>query len=203
MVLNKAKVDKITTKYYNTNKLNKMVDKILDKFGGLYQKDYDDFYSLADEVFFLAANDFDGTGTFEGFLKFRLNRKIQSMISGRNRLKRCDVEIVKKSDGTTEKIFHQTLSLDAPCESDSDDENYSLYDMIPSGFKLEEEVKELKQNGLEEYFEKLSLVQREIAVLLMDGYHPIEIREKLHMSEKEYIDNLLGIRSYENICSLF
>lgn len=203
MVLDKAKVDDITAKHYNTKSLNKMVDKILDKFGGLSQKDYDDFYSLADEVFVLAANDFDGTGTFEGFLKFRLNRKIQTMISERNRLKRCDIEIIKNPGGTTEKIFHQTLSLDAPCVSDSDDEDYNLYDMIPSGFQIEKEVKELKENGLKEYFERLSLTQREITNLLIVGYQPAEIREKLHISEKEYMDNLLGIKSYENISLLF
>lgn len=39
--------------YYadNARKLHKTVDKILLKFGGLSDKDMDDFYSLSNEVF--------------------------------------------------------------------------------------------------------------------------------------------------------
>ena len=39
--------------YYadNAKRLHKVVDKILLKFGGLSNKDKDDFYSLANEVF--------------------------------------------------------------------------------------------------------------------------------------------------------
>ena len=39
--------------YYaqNAKKIRNMVDKILSGFGGVTQKDYDDFYSLANEVF--------------------------------------------------------------------------------------------------------------------------------------------------------
>ena len=39
--------------YYDQNakKLRSMVDKMLAKFGGISDKDRDDFYSLANEVF--------------------------------------------------------------------------------------------------------------------------------------------------------
>ena len=39
--------------YYgdNAKRIREVVDRILLKFGGIYQKDYDDFYSLANEVF--------------------------------------------------------------------------------------------------------------------------------------------------------
>ena len=39
--------------YYaqNAKKIRNMVDKILSGFGGVTQKDYDDFYSLAKEGF--------------------------------------------------------------------------------------------------------------------------------------------------------
>ena len=41
-------IAKVTEQYYDNNaeKLHKMVDKILKKYGGLSQKDIDDFYSL-------------------------------------------------------------------------------------------------------------------------------------------------------------
>lgn len=43
----------ILDSYYadNAKKLHKVVDKIVLKFGGLSNKDLDDFYSLANEVF--------------------------------------------------------------------------------------------------------------------------------------------------------
>lgn len=46
-------MEKILILYYanNANKLHGVVDKILSKFGGLSDKDLDDFYSLANEVF--------------------------------------------------------------------------------------------------------------------------------------------------------
>ena len=45
--------ESILEDYYSDNarKLHKVVDKILVKFGGLSDKDKDDFYSLANEVF--------------------------------------------------------------------------------------------------------------------------------------------------------
>ena len=45
--------DKILDGYYkdNAQKLRAIVDKLLRDFGGISQKDYDDFYSLANAVF--------------------------------------------------------------------------------------------------------------------------------------------------------
>ena len=39
--------------------------------------------------------------------------------------------------------------------------------------------------------------------LLMDGYKPIEIRERLQISTKEYTENLQIMRMYENVKYLF
>ena len=46
-------MEHIVNLYYadNAKKLHGMVDKILLKFGGISNKDKDDFYSLANEVF--------------------------------------------------------------------------------------------------------------------------------------------------------
>ena len=45
--------DNLLEEYYtqNARKLRRMVDRILRRFSGISQKDYDDFYSLANEVF--------------------------------------------------------------------------------------------------------------------------------------------------------
>ncbi len=46
-------MEELLKAYYadNAKKLRGLVDKILSKFGGLSDKDRDDFYSLANEVF--------------------------------------------------------------------------------------------------------------------------------------------------------
>jgi len=68
-------------KYYYTNnaaKLHDMVDKILSKFGGLSDKDMDDFYSLANEVFVDVMRRYDGSQSFDGFLYSCLLNKIKT-----------------------------------------------------------------------------------------------------------------------------
>ena len=83
-------MDKILFAYYSDNakKLHKTVDKILLKFGGLSNKDMDDFYSLANEVFVDVMKRYDGSQTFEGFLYSCLSNKIKTEITKRNREKR-------------------------------------------------------------------------------------------------------------------
>ena len=76
--------------YYadNARKLHRTVDKILSKFGGLSDKDRDDFYSLANEVFVHALKRYDYLRSFDGFLYSCLSNKIKTDITKRNRWKR-------------------------------------------------------------------------------------------------------------------
>ena len=55
-------MDQVLNTYYanNAKKLHSTVDKILLKFGGLSNKDLDDFYSLANEVFVDVLRRYDG-----------------------------------------------------------------------------------------------------------------------------------------------
>ena len=193
---------KMMDQYYENNaeKLHKVVDSIIKNFGGISNKDLDDFYSLANEVFWFAVNDFDGTGRFDGFLYSRLDLKIKTMITGRNRMKRCDTELIKTSDGSVKKKYHTLMSLDA--EVGNEPGGATLGEITPSDFDLEETVME-KYSQANVYIENLPKVQRQIVLLLLDGYKPAEIRGRLHISEKEYTDHMIGIRSYENTSILF
>ena len=93
------------------------------------------------------------------------------------------------------------LSLDAPVEEEG---GATLGDVLLSPFDLETEL--LIETGapsgsrMEQYLERLS---REIAALLSEGYKPSEIREQLHLSEKEYSNHMAMLRSYENVSVLF
>lgn len=179
--------------YYadNAKKLHRTVDKILFKFGGLSDKDLDDFYSLANEVFWDVMKRYDASQSFDGFLYSCLTNKIKTEITRRNREKR--------------KADRLSISLDAAIE---DDEDRSLMNCLASDFDTFEEVVKWQECGqyqdkVQMYISKLSNRQVGILNLLIDGYNPHEIREMLEISAREYADDLSIMRSYECVKILF
>ena len=179
--------------YYSDNarKLHRTVDKILRRFGGLSDKDMDDFYSLANEVFVDAMRRYDNEQSFDGFLYSCLSNKVMTEITRSHREKR--------------QADRLSTSLDAAV---GDEEECSLLDLIPSDFDTFEEVakaqeKELYQDKVYLYIARLSNQQVNILNLLIDGYKPNEVRDMLEISAREYADNMQVMRSYENIRILF
>lgn len=179
--------------YYadNARKLHRVVGKILLKFGGLSDKDLDDFYSLANVVFTDVIQRYDCKKTFDGFLYSCLSNRIMSEITRRNREKR--------------KVDRLSISLDA---TNDKGEDYSLLDCIPSDFDTFEEASRRKENGeycnkVQQYILRLSNQQVNILNLLIDGYKPFDIRRILELSPREYADNMQIMRSYENVKVLF
>lgn len=180
-------MNQILITYYSNNakKLHKIVDRILLKFGGLSDKDVDDFYSLANEVFVDVMNRYDNSQSFDAFLYSCLLNKIKTEMTKRNREKR--------------KADRLSISIYTPI---GDDENSTIGDIIASDFSIEKEVFE---DGEEEYsrimllyLNRLSNLQKEILRLNISGHLPREIREELHISEKEYADCYSAIKSYKN-----
>lgn len=183
----------ILNAYYadNARKLHRVVDRILRKFGGLLDKDKEDFYSLANEVFVDVLKRFDYQQPFDRFLYSCLSNRIKSEITRRNREKR--------------KADRMAVSMDAVNDSG---EEYSLLDYIPSDFDTFEEVSKLQKNGqyrdkVQQYISKLSNSQVNILNLLLDGYKPNEIQRILGMPPTRYLENLKTMRSYENVNILF
>ena len=183
----------ILNAYYadNAKKLHRTVDRVLSKFGGLTNKDTDDFYSLANEVFADIIERYDYEQPFDGFLYSCLSNKVMSEITKRNREKR--------------KADRMSISLDA---ADDEGGDYSLLDCIASDFDTFEEASKRQENGqycnkVQQYISKLSNQQVNILNLLIDGYKPFEIRRLLEMSPREYADNMQIMRSYENVKVLF
>lgn len=179
--------DQILDSYYanNARKLHRTVDKILSRFGGLYGKDRDDFYSLANEVFVDAINRYDDTQSFDGFLYTCLSRKIMSEITKRNTEKR--------------RADRLAVSLDAPI---GDEDGCTLEDLLSDSFDLEKEIfGEINSltAKLERYMKTLSRRQKEILELLACCYKAAEIQEMLHMDKRQYADELAVIRAYEKI----
>lgn len=185
-------MDKILLTYYSNNakKLHNMVDRILLKFGGLSYKDLDDFYSLANEVFVDVMKRYDGSQSFDTFLYSCLSNKIKTEMTRRNREKR--------------KADRMSISIDMPI---GDDENSTIGDMIADEFTIEKELFEENEEGYSKkmlkYLSRLSGIQKEVLRLNIAGYLPNEIREELHISEKEYTDCYATIHSYRNVSVLF
>ncbi|MCM1223703.1 MAG: hypothetical protein NC548_55560 [Lachnospiraceae bacterium] len=183
----------ILDSYYadNAKKLHKVVDRILSKFGGLSDKDTDDFYSLANEVFVDVLKRYDHEQAFDGFLYSCMSNKIMSEITRRNREKR--------------KTDRRAISFDVARENE---EECSLLDLIPSDFDTFEEVARRQGRGqyqdkVQRYISRLSNLQVGILNLLTDGYKSYEIQRTLEISSKEYSENLMIMRSYENVKILF
>lgn len=185
-------MEQILNTYYadNAKKLHRVVDKILLKFGGLSDKDLDDFYSLANEVFVDVIKRYDGEQSFDGFLYSCLSNKIMSEITRRNREKR--------------KADRMSISIDTPV---GEEKNLTLGDTIADGFDVEKKVLEDDEEEYSSkmllYLSKLSNLQKEVLKLNIAGYLPNEIREELHINEKEYADCYAAIHSYRNVSVLF
>lgn len=183
----------ILDSYYadNAKRLHKVVDKIVLKFGGLSNKDLDDFYSLANEVFMDIMKKYDDSQSFDGFLYSCLSNKIKTEMTRRNREKR--------------KADRLCISLDAV---NGDEEECNLLDVLPSDFDTFDEVAKRQEKGryhdkVERYISRLSNRQVNILNLLVDGYKANEIQRILKISSKEYSEDLKIMRSYENVRILF
>lgn len=184
-------MEQILNTYYadNAKKLHRTVDKILLKFGGLSDKDMDDFYSLANEVFWDVMKRYDNSYQFDAFLYSCLSNKIKTEMTRRNREKR--------------KADRMSVSIDTPI---GDDENITLKDIMPSDFDIEEEIFGKEETYSEKvllYLSRLSNLQKQVLELIAAGYIPKEIRDTLHINETQYADCYAAIHSYRNISILF
>lgn len=182
-------MEQILIAYYSDNarKLHKLVNKILLKFGGLSDKDLDDFYSLANEVFVDVMRRYDGSQPFDVFLYSCLSNKIKTEMTRRNREKR--------------KADIMSVSIDTPI---GDDENSTIGDLIVDNFTIEKEVFEKNKRGewrkeVYEYLSSLSPLQRKIAFLLSDNNTPDEICKELHITIKHFENSMKRILADERI----
>lgn len=184
-------MEPIVISYFQNNakKLNNMVDKILFKLH-FVDIDKNDFYSLANEVFMYTVRDYEPSKSFDGFLYSCLYKKFCSEMTRRHREKR--------------KADRMSISIDTPV---GEDKNLTLGDTIADDFNVEREVLEDNEEEYSSkmllYLSRLSNLQKEVLKLNIAGYLPNEIREELHIDEKEYADCYAAIHSYRNVSVLF
>lgn len=203
----------ILESYYKVNedkpdesakKLHNMVDKILSQFGGITDFDKEECYSIANLYISkyiksqLDQNieDFD-EDKFNGYMYFGITNKIKTYITRKNRGKRCQIVTSKEGDKEVKQYIYPT-SLDNLM---TDDGETKYMDVIPSDFDIESsiDVGELLNFGenVIRYISSLGTIQRQIADLIMQGYNSTEIKEILHISDKEYYTYLSDMKEYD------
>ena len=203
----------ILESYYKVNennpedsakRLHNMVNKILKSFGGITDSDRDECYSIANleitkyikSQLDKGIEDFD-EDKFNGFIYFAISRKVKMYITRKNRQKRCKI-VTKMEDGKEIKEYIYPTSLDNLI---SDDGKTKMIDIIPSDFDIESsiDVGELLNLGenVVKYISSLGGIERKIADLIMQGCNSTEIKEILHISDKEYYTYLSDMKEYE------
>nr|WP_024835477.1 DUF262 domain-containing protein [Clostridium sp. 12(A)] len=166
-------------------KLRKISYPLFIKFGGISEKDHDDFYSKANMELWKATEVFDEENgvPFEAYLLGCLKRKFMTEMTGLNREKR--------------KADRIASSLDTPIG----EEGITLGDLLASDFDLElstiDKMELSTSENTNKYLELLTTRQRQIAEMIMEGYKPLEIKEKLGLTENQYISNLKDMKTFE------
>ena len=203
----------ILESYYKVNedepeesakKLHTMVDKILSQFGGITDFDKEECYSIANlyiskyikSQLDQNVEDFD-EDKFDGYMYFGITNKIKTYITHKNRGKRCQIVTSKEGDKEVKQYIYPT-SLDNLM---TDDGETKYIDVIPSDFDIESSINvgELLNLGenVVKYIASLGTIQRQIADLIMQGYNSTEIKEILHISDKEYYTYLSDMKEYD------
>lgn len=171
--------------YYknNASKLHHMVDKLLLQFGGIENKDRDDFYSLANEVFVDVLNRYDREQPFETFLYSCLDRKIKTEMTKRNRKKR-------QSD-------RDSISIDSNVNGT---DNLTVGDIIASREDVERNIlDECRDEKILRYLNRLSDKQQKILNLTVIGYNRQEIQKILHITDREFSNCYMVIHADRNV----
>lgn len=177
---------------------------------------HDDLYDDAMNVLVESVMSYDSNSSkFNTFLVSNINRSYKDWYRDTHlRAKRNNLlldengKIAKDDDG--KPIIIQNISLDAPIGDD--DEKSTVGDMvaetrIASDYDIDktffEDDGEKFSEKMLKYINRLSTLQQEIVKLIISGYMSEEIKQILHINEKQYQDCMLGIKSYRNVSILF
>lgn len=200
-------MEEILNVYYKDGgkKLHGIIDRLFGKkYGGINNKDMDEFYSVANDVIvdICKHNRYDPSkGEFGGFLYGALDMAIIDEFKRQTRDKRVTKIEIEEKD-TIGNIVKRRVSIhdvymDAPIGEDG---TSTMKDLLESDFNLENEFidnQTFKEDKVENYLRSLSKVQRQIVKMKMDGYGISEIIKKINITEKDYERIMKTVRSYD------
>lgn len=204
-------IDDVIYKLFSDSakELHRLCNKEIDKFGGISNMDYDDFYSRVGMDIYLAKNSFDSSKgkTFKDYIYGVIKLSVWKEMRYRNRSKRQLIIEIEEKDvcgGVNKhKEYIKNVSIDTPI---GDDENSMLGDMLADKNSVEKEIFEKKEVGYSkemcQYLKRLSPLQRDVLHLISIGYTPNDIIGELRINKKLYDDCYNAIHSYRNISVL-
>lgn len=165
-------------------RLRQICDPMIAKFGSLSKVDYDDFYSIANETVWTAAKQFDDDihDCFDIFLRCCLSKKFKTEMTRRNRQKRIPTGKIGSIDGTV-----------------SQDSDRPLAEVLDSGYRIENEIEELRESDcIKVFISGLSKKQIKIVGLIIQGYDKETIKKILGISDKRYDICINGMKTLNN-----
>ena len=211
-------MEKILNSYYENNakKLHNVVNQIFyRKYGGIAERDMDEFYSVANDVFtdIIKHNRYDKSkGDFDGFLYGALSLAIVDEFKKQNRDKRATkIELLDENgnkvldeNGKSKRISVSDVYMDTPI---GDSENSTIGDMIQSDFNIDtilfKDIGGFQDQRIEKFLSNLPIIQRKILEMKMEDISVSEIKEKLKLSDKQYNQHCKDLKSFANISILF
>lgn len=190
---------KIKTYYENNSrKLHKLVDQVLKKLG-FREIAHDDFYSLANEVFVKALNNYDNKKDFDGFLYSCLYKKFCTAMTRNCRAKRCCKISVERIDEKGNKIIEQEIIPDIYLDAPVKGIDMTYGDCTAGTNTVESQIFVEGQDDwhieVREYLNALSPMQRQIALMIAYGYTLQEICDELHITKSHYNNSVKRIFS--------
>jgi len=201
-------IEKVIEKLYTNNQsmLRNMCNKEMSKFGGISQKDFDDFYSRVGLDISLAMKRYDSsTGkNFMDYISGVVRYSVWKEMTGRNRMKR-QIVIEKEEKGENGNIIRTkeyvpNISIDAPVD---DGNGLTIGDTLQSDFDIEEDLIErtidCQDERVEKYLDSLPKTTRQIIVMKMNDFPVSEIKKKLGLTDNEYYNHMNSARINENI----
>ncbi len=192
----------------NQSKLRQLCKKEMSRFGGLSQKDEDEFYSRAGKEIALARfnklyDPSKGKTPLE-FFSGVIRRAVLKEMTDRNREKRqAFIEIEEEDESgnlVKRKKYLPVVSIDMPV---GDDEERTLGETLEAEFDINEELERVfLDERIERFLNYLPGIQRKISEMIMEGWSVAGIKRELKLSDKEYADNFKELSSFKNISIL-
>lgn len=211
--MEQLQIEAIINELYANNafKLRKMCNKEMMRFGGIFPKDFDDFYSRVGYEISLVKKKYENEScpfdrkTFMDYIAGVVKLSIWKEMTYKNRSKR---QMVIKNEEKDEngnvvitKVFVPNLSLDAPI---SDEDDSTLSDLIASNVDIEKEILESDEDvvgnkKIERYLNSLSKIQRKIIEMKMMDIEVQNIKKELNLTDRQYADYMQEAIQYEHI----
>ncbi len=163
------------------------------KIGGIEKWEYDDLYSLGLNVLYNSIIKYsaDKGCKFHTYLCGNLSRRCDSYKRDKNKDKRSNIQ--EDKDGN--KVFLKNESFDLVKQN-----GQALEECLDSGSRIDDSLEECfnslyMSENVEEYLQRLSRKQRQIVLLLANGYDRKAIMMQLRISANEYKEHMAWIRS--------